>query len=82
VPASQYKSAHFELNRQSLRTELRQYSLPKVLFAAKKLLKAFPLFFRKRQAIFAHKIGSCSRLYMAIWQSYLAMNARSQCRSE
>jgi len=36
----------FEHDWQSLKTELRQYSLPKVLFAPKTLPKEFFVFFR------------------------------------
>jgi len=33
--------------------------------------------FRKRETVYACKISSCIRLYVATWQGYLAMNARS-----
>ncbi len=42
--------------------------------------KRFFRLFGKKQAVFAHKIGSCSPLYMARWQGKVAMNARAQIR--
>jgi len=68
----------FERELQSLKTELRQYSLLKVQFATKTLPKDFFVFFRKKQPIFARKIGSCSRLYVATRQGYLATNSHRQ----
>jgi hypothetical protein len=64
----------FEREWQSLNLALRHYSLPKVQFATKTLPKDFYVFFRKRQAVLARKIGSCSHLYMAMRQGYLAIN--------
>jgi hypothetical protein len=60
----------FERVWQSLKLTLRHNSLPKVQFAAKTLPKDFSARGRKRQTVFACKIGSCSHLYMATRQGY------------
>src|SRR6266487_3678724 len=71
----------FERDWQSLKLALRHNSLPKVPFATKTLPKDFSVCFGKKQTIFARKIGSCSRLSVAMRQGYLAMHARSQFRA-
>ena len=70
----------FEHGWQSLKLALRQNSLPRVQFAIQPLPKDFFRFFRTRPAVSACQIGSCSRLYVATWQGYLAMNSCHQFR--
>jgi hypothetical protein len=71
----------FERDLQSLKSGLRQNSLPKVQFATYGLPTGFFTCSEKRQAVCARKIGSCSRLYLATRQGYVAMNTRSQFRA-
>ena len=63
----------FERDWQSLKLVLRQNSLPKVQFATSGLSTGFFPWQVKRQAIFACKIGSCSRLYLTTRQDYLTL---------
>jgi hypothetical protein len=71
----------FERDWQSLKLHFRQNSLPKVQFAIKTLPTDFFVFFRKRQALCARQMGSCSRLYLATRQGYLARKAHSPFRA-